>query len=225
MRYKTSMTFKAECDVKYRYACIHCGHVTDWYEAKLSQIARHSQKSKKLRQIKWEHSQKALNKTADKALNRINGLVSILQNVLNDPTGEYIILNQPFVADIYNETFLHGKKCPSCETQQNWYPATYAPISERKYVKFYSIVALFLGGIVGIVFNYTILAGYENSVLYVLAFVIMFVLVGGLVGFVRATRLKNSRQPVSLSARSAPEVIWGAPTLKLIGAPVDDLEV
>jgi len=218
MKYKTTMTFKAECAVKYRYTCVYCGHETEWFEAKLSQIARHSQKSQKYREIKGEHGPKALEKTANTALKRLYSLISILEGVISDPSGEYIIPNEPFVVEQYNETFIHGNKCPSCKTRQNWYPAIYAHVSKWKYTRFYAIIALVFGSLLGLIFNSTLLYSYEVPILYFFAFGLTIVFAGGLVGFVRATHLIKSRKPTNPSIHSVPEIVWGTPTIELVGA-------
>ena len=123
----STITFAAECTVKYHYECEKCGVKTDYFHTKLRQIANYAHKSGSRFSVNLELNIKAMEKTEKAALRQLKKLKSALKEVLEDNSKAVVDPQAPYIAEYYNELFAEGEKCPNCKSRQSWYPADIKP--------------------------------------------------------------------------------------------------
>ena len=85
-RKPTRMTFKASCDVRYRYTCDNCACETEWFDSCLEEDTEHVLKATQF-EVKGGHDPEQLEMTKKEALRRLELLVSIFQEKIGNITG------------------------------------------------------------------------------------------------------------------------------------------
>jgi len=210
------MTYKAECDVRYRYACERCGYVTDYFEYKLEQLAQHRHKVGKLMEVNIDLDVKAMEATREQALDRLQELIAALTSIYRETSCEIVLPDEPVLVDYYNKVFAGGKACPKCKSSQTWYPVSLSRISKWRSALGFSFAALLLG--FGLKWVLDLTGGL---------FIIMqaiFTLCGALVGYLTANIRITTRKWRYDRVRvlRGPSVEWGEPSVELMGVPAAD---
>lgn len=210
---RTTMVYKAQRKVEYRYVCEQCENITLWKVRELAMTAENVKRSSP-RSFKFniERTDKELEKTAKQALERLEKMTQALTNIL-EMEGERYIKEDPYLATRYNEVFNGGAKCPRCKSRQSWYPAFAFKVNTYQYIRNYFLWFLLLSGFI----SFMLVSNnrdYSEIIHYALASGGMGVL-GGLVGLALALSKSRAYRQVKIepAAIRKPEIIWGEPTV------------
>jgi len=121
------LTYKAECKIKYKYKCEHCGILTDEFEFMLQQFANHKHNKGSRFAVNLELDLEGIAETEDKARKRLRRLRSMLKKTHDSEKRDTVITEKPQITEYYNEVFAEGDSCPGCKTRQSWFPLSKSP--------------------------------------------------------------------------------------------------
>jgi len=142
----------AKQEIRYRYKCEYCQTITEWYDSSIIQKANKIYRFKRNKKIddlniyNFDNDDKnslthpKLDEQLDKkAKQRIKIIINKLNDSLYNSNSVLNFPDEPFIASIFNETFVKGKSCPNCGKRQSWYPALSTTFSNKQSVIQFSI--------------------------------------------------------------------------------------
>jgi hypothetical protein len=197
--------------IRYRYVCEQCGCITQWIPAEITQG------SKTVKKIKTFHADKNM-LSADKSFKnleektekQIQTVLDALKKTLSSETCDIIIPDEPFITEIYNETFSAGLACPHCGKRQSWYPASTEPLKPTRSAKYHAIGYTILSIIFGLgLYNLFFTGDMHWSIALTMTPVVMAA-VGALYGYFRTKRQIKAKIQYynNISVKHKPEVDW-----------------
>jgi hypothetical protein len=189
-----------ELGFRYRYSCERCGARTEWFPAKISQKA----------EMPAKISADIDEELQAEAEERLRQVILKLKGLLQADSYEIVALNEPFVAQEYNDLFAQGRACPSCGCRQSWYPASSSPLDPAASAKNYALVFGAAGLLLALPTHRIAIALNLPRIAFAASLAALAALLGAAVGL-GATKLKISskkRLRERANYRRKPEVDW-----------------